>query len=218
MKLIFFITYVLWISPVVLSQEIWSKIHETHFDEIVINGDGLDDLIIKNSKDKFIRILLRTERKGEYSIITKSLQDQEVFYFQVKKDTYRFNNKKVFRKYITNRISNTSAIIEIPKDKSVVVNGKNIGVNSYSYIGNLHIAIHRGNIYLNTVEGFYKVDFFQGNLYVNNSEFRKELYSNKGIIMFEGERVNSLFKKQIEEKERQLFVNSVLGNIFVNGI
>ncbi|SED23478.1 hypothetical protein SAMN04489761_4718 [Tenacibaculum sp. MAR_2009_124] len=213
MKLLFSITFFLF-TTVLFSQGKWSKVEEISFKEIIINGEGLDDLIIQNSEDNFLKISLDYKSYGDYVINTKQSFDQTEVFFKVKED--QFKKEQVFRKYITQRVSGASVIIEVPIGKSVVVYGEGLGVKSEGYKGDLSVYIQRGNIYLNSVEGAYNMSFFQGNLYGSMANCNMNLVSSKGRIILKGEKMISPMIQNKEETKKRLKVMTIRGNIFIN--
>ncbi len=213
LKGLLIITSILFISTL-FAQSKGSKIEEITSKEIVINGKGLDDLVIKNSKDNFLRVFLDNKNSGDYYISTNKTSEQIEVRF---KSNDFIREEEIFRKFITNRVSGVNAVVEVPIGKSIIVYGEDLGVKSKSYKGDLSVYIKRGNIYLNNIKGVCNMSFFQGNLHVSNTNFNMNLISNKGKILVERREVKSPFIQNKEEITNLLKVTTIHGNVFING-
>ena len=213
MKLIFSTIYLLF-NIVIYAQEKWRKIEEINTREIIINCKGLDDLVIKNSKDKFLRISLDSKSSQRYAIDTRQTLDITEVYFQLDEDN--FTKEGVFRKFITKRVNNASTTIEVPIGKSILIYGEGLGVVSESYRGDLSVYISTGNVYLNKIEGTCEISFFKGNLYAMDNSFSMNIISNKGAITLNGRNLKSPVHQKKINTDKLLNVKTVLGNIFID--
>ncbi|CAM1365537.1 hypothetical protein [Tenacibaculum xiamenense] len=211
MKLILSIVNILWFTAF-FAQEKLSKVEEITSKEVVINSKGLDDLVIKNSKDNFLRVSLDNKNSGDYYISTNKISGQIEISFK----SNDFVREEIFRKFITNRVSGVNAVVEVPVGKSITVYGEDLGVKSKSYKGDLSVYIKRGNIYLNKIEGTCNMSFFQGNLYTSNANFNMNINSNKGKVLLNGEERTSPFARNEIGIQMFLKVITIHGNIFIN--
>ena len=85
------------VSKVVLSQNKVLQKFETQLNEIEISTQGLDDVVIENSKSKFIEIYLITENIGQQNIVYKELNNRVKIQFEIPNTK---QEDKVFRKFM----------------------------------------------------------------------------------------------------------------------
>ena len=213
MKLLSTIVF-LSINSVLYAQDQWRKIEEVTTREISVNCSGLDDLVLKNSTDNFLRISLDNKSSDNYVIDTRQIYDTTEIFYQFEEKS--FIEDGVFRKFITRRMNNVSTIIEVPEGKSIVIHGESLGVKSESYKGDLSVYIKTGNIYLYKIEGVCKISFYQGNLYTSSSGLNLNIISNKGAIVSNGRSLESPVFQEKGTTKKQLNVQTILGNIFIN--
>lgn len=205
----------LFTSLFLFSQEKLIKTREIKFNDIEINSDGLDDLVIENSTDNQITIMLLDEQPNTHTIFF----DDEIngvlkVGFKLNFDVYK---EQIFRKYITKRLQRAKAIIKIPKNKNVIIYGKTIGINSNSYKGNLKIYIDKGNVRLNKVNGNTLVTLFLGNVY---GQLRKNstinIKTNKGEISInKTKHKEHLYKILTKNAVSNFNVRSINANVFL---
>ncbi|AZJ34152.1 hypothetical protein D6T69_00845 [Tenacibaculum singaporense] len=179
--------------------------------ELEVVTYGLDDIVIENSKDEQLEVILLDENPYTHNILFK--KEGEVFTIAFELNIPTLKNE-VFRKYITRRLERARAVIKVPKNKHISIHGKTIGVTSKSYKGDVNIYIERGNIKLTTVQGNSNIDIFQGNVFAQiTSKSKLDLKTNNGTILINGERKTSLFSKEMPSASKTFTVNSIHANI-----
>lgn len=194
------------------SQEKTIKTTEITSPSIEINTDGLDDIIIENTEDNQLKIILMDENPNSHRIFTEEENDVFKISFQLDFNTYK---DEVFRKYITKRLQRASVVVKIPKNKDVIIYGKTIGIVSKSYQGNLAVYIDKGNVKLHQVQKNIAVKLFLGNVYAqllsNNSI---DVNTNKGQIVIDNKQIqHSVYKKQFETSSYSFEVKSINANV-----
>ncbi|RSC95620.1 hypothetical protein EI424_00480 [Tenacibaculum singaporense] len=179
--------------------------------ELEVVTYGLDDIVIENSKDEQLEVILLDENPHTHNILFK--KEGEVFTIAFELNIPTLKNE-VFRKYITRRLERARAVIKVPKNKHISIHGKTIGVTSKSYKGDVNIYIERGNIKLTTVQGNSNIDIFQGNVFAQITlKSKLDLKTNNGTILINGERKTSPFSKEITSASKTFTINSIHANI-----
>ncbi|QFS28580.1 hypothetical protein F9Y86_09330 [Tenacibaculum mesophilum] len=179
--------------------------------ELEVVTYGLDDIVIENSKDGQLEVVLLDENPHTHNILFK--KEGEVFTIAFELNIPTLKNE-VFRKYITRRLERARAVIKVPKNKHISIHGKTIGITSKSYKGDVNIYIERGNIKLNTVKGNSNIDLFQGNVFANiDKQTGLGLKTNNGTIIINGKRKISPFSKEVTPVSKILTINSIHANI-----
>lgn len=165
-------------------------------DTIEIVTYGLDEVKILNSTTNNIEISLFDENLNEHTITTT----EEFGVFKITFELDFVENSEVFRKFITKRLNRASAVIKIPKNKSITIHGKHIDIISESFQGNIAIYIDKGLIKLNTVKENINIKLFQGNVFATVKNTNIDLTSNKGTI-----KINEIiYPKKYQKKEKTL--------------
>ena len=179
--------------------------------ELEVVTYGLDDIVIENSKDEELEVILLDENPHTHNILFKKEGEILTITFELNIPTLK---KEVFRKYITRRLERARAVIKVPKNKHISIHGKTIGVTSKSYKGDINIYIERGNIKLNTVQGNSNMGLFQGNVFAQmTSKSKLDLKTNNGTILINGKRKISPFSKEVTPVSKILTINSIHANI-----
>ncbi len=206
------IILLLFVNSTVFCQNSVVKKFEIKNSEIELDVVGLDEIKIVNTLTNSIEIKLYSENENSNSIITKLQKD--ILKVKFKIDT--FNQKlPVFRKFITRRLNRSSAIISIPKNKTVSVFGTNIDVISKSYKGDLNIYIDKGLVNLNTIQKNVVLKLFQGNIHGKIINSVLDLKTRNGSIKVnDKEKVSPYIKKSITSNSK-LTVVSINANIFI---
>ncbi len=181
-------------------------------ENIEIITDGLDDVVIENSKNNQVEVVLLDENPNTHDILFKEVDETLTVDFNLNFKTFK---EDVFRKYITKRLQKASVIIKVPKNKRIVIYGKVIGVTSKSYQGDLSIFIDRGNVQLNKIQGNTNVSLFLGNVFAiltsNNNIY---IETTKGKINVNRQVYKSVFSQKSKAKIPLSFnVNSINANV-----
>lgn len=181
-------------------------------DELEITTFGLDDIVIENSEDNTLEVILFDENPYTHNILLNEENGVLKVEFEL---NFLPLEEQVFRKYITKRLERARAIIKVPKHKKVLLHGKTIGVTSKSYEGELSIYIDKGNVQLNNVMNSATVHLFLGNVYARVFNAELNLTTKKGSIVVDGESKESPFNKHVEATSKKLTINSIHANISI---
>lgn len=200
------------ISKVILSQNKVLQKFETELKEIEISPQGLDDVVIENSKSKFIEIYLNTENIGQQNIVYKEFNNRVKIQFEI---PYTKKEDKVFRKFITKGLYRANAIIKVPKNKLITVFGDEINLESKSYKGDLKIFIENGILKLHTIYANLEVKMYSGNLYATLNNGMIDVVSKNGKIKLNNVLVKQINQNNEAELAKEISIHSLNANIFL---
>ena len=178
--------------------------------ELEVITYGLDDIIIDNSENDELEVVLYDENPNTHNVLFKEEENVLKIEFEL---NFLPVQEGVFRKYITQRLQRARVYIKIPQNKKVTLHGKTIGVTSKSYQGELHIYIERGNVQLNRILGNTEVYIFQGNVFAKTSNTGLNISTNKGNILINNEKEGSPFIKKESSTSKLLTISSIQANI-----
>lgn len=170
--------------------------------EIEIDAVGLDDLVIENSATNQLEIYLADENSDAHDIMVTHENNTVKIKFNYALPT---QEEAVFRKYITKRLHRASVIVKVPKNKSLSIFGRTIGITSKSYLGNLAIFIDKGNLNLGTVYGNTNISLFSGNIKATVLDKNIAVKTNNGGILIN----NKVFKKEYTMNSSSVFIFSL---------
>ncbi|TDQ21985.1 hypothetical protein [Tenacibaculum caenipelagi] len=179
-------------------------------EEFEIVTYGLDDIVLENSENDELEVVLYDENPNTHNILFK--EEESVLKIEFELNFLPIQDG-VFRKYITKRLQRAWALVKIPKNKKITLHGKTIGVTSKSYQGELSIYIERGNVQLNTISRSTIVHLFQGNVFAKTSNVGLNFVTNKGAIIINEEKKVSPYRKTIPSSLKHLTINSIHANI-----
>ena len=208
MKKLFFIFFVL-INGVHFGQQKSFKQFETTLINLEINTEGLDQIIIENSNNNFISIHLNEENPNAHHIFSTEENGVLKIGFQ----TVLQPKKKIFRKFITERLNRASVKIMLPKHKNLTFLGDEIDIISSNYQGNISIFIDKGTLKLSDLKGNLQLHLFSGNVFLNTSEGKIDIKSNNGRIEVDNKFMSTPFIKLDENSSRKVTVKSINANI-----
>ncbi|CAM1348815.1 DUF4097 domain-containing protein [Tenacibaculum insulae] len=182
-------------SFTLFSQEKLTVKREIQSKEIEIFSDGLDDIVIENSLNNQLEVVLFDENPNTHRIfITEEKGVLKVSF----KLNFEFQQTQVFRKYITKRLQRAKVVLKIPKHKNVFVYGQTIGVEAKSYQGDLSIFIDKGNVKLHQVKKSVLVKLFLGNVSAQISKKNAiNIKTTKGKILIDSQNYKSPFYNKI---------------------
>ncbi|MDG1226452.1 MAG: hypothetical protein P8P15_00600 [Polaribacter sp.] len=200
------------ISKVILSQNKVLQKFETELKEIEISPQGLDDVVIENSKSKFIEIYLNTENIGQQNIVYKEFNNRVKIQFEI---PYTKQEDEVFRKFITKGLHRANAIIKVPKNKLITVFGDEINLESKSYKGDLKIFIENGILKLHTIYANLEVKMYSGNLYATLNNGMIDVVSKNGKIKLNNVLVKQINQNNEAELGKEISIHSLNANIFL---
>ncbi len=179
--------------------------------ELEIVTYGLDDIVIENTKGNALEVVLLDENSYKHNILFKKEKDVLQVAFELNLPSIE---GEVFRKYITKRLERARAVIKVPKNKTISIHGKTIGVTSKSYKGDLRVYIERGNVKLNKVLGNTKINLFQGNIFgatALNTDL--SITTTNGRILINNKEKVSPFNQKTVAEAKKLTVKSIHANI-----
>lgn len=211
MKLFSFL--LLLMTTVLFSQQKQLFSDDLKFERLQILTDNLDDLIIENSSDEKLEIVLENDNSFPINIKTKTIDKELIVSFE-KESEIDFNSS-VFRKYITKRLERARVLVKVPVEKNITVIGKNVGVVSRGYQGNVSIYIDKGNVKLGHVKGKTSVHLFLGNVYAHVDKTNIRVKTTNGILQVNNKVVENDF---VESNLKNIFsfsVNSINANIYL---
>lgn len=210
---IYFLIFFVFTSLLLFSQEKLIKKRSVQSEVIEIITNGLDDLVIENSINNELEIILLDENPNTHTILfTEKNEVLEVGF----KLNFKSIHKEVFRKYITKRVERARVVIKVPKNKKLIVHGKAIGITSKSYKGDLSIFIEKGNIKLNKVLGNTQITLFLGNVYAQlNKNMSLDIETTKGEIVLNTRRIINQYYKKKEISGFNFKVKSINANVIL---
>jgi len=209
MKLVFLLF--LYTSSFVFSQQVLVETFETDVSNIDIEAFELDEIKIINSLDNKFEVQLFYENLNSHIITTK----EEFGIFKIGFKTGFIKKPTIFRKFITERIHRASAIVKLPKNKTLLINGTHVDVISKSYQGNIHVYIDKGTVKLNDVYENATVNLFQGNVFASTIKSNLNLISNNGFIKVNDTVYDKKHQKSIKDILKCFNFSSIHGNITV---
>lgn len=180
---------------------------------ISISTMGLDQLTLENSASEEIEITLKAENASNQYISEE--QKELEFHIEFKFPNLTFTNQP-FRKYITERLKRASAVIKIPKGKSVLIQGENCDIIS-SFSGNeLSIDLLNSIIRLQSYSKDSFIRFHAGNLYLEKQEMNVDLQTKTGIITDGKIKKGKSYKLLTHPSAAKTMVRTIKGNIFLS--
>ena len=127
----------------------------------------LDNFSIENSTSEFIEIELYAENPNKQHIVLKENLNTTILKFSIPE---MIADDKIFRKYITKRLQRASAIVRIPKNKSIIIFGENINIQSKSIENKMAIFIENGILKLNSIAAKTTIKLYAGTLFANTKK------------------------------------------------
>ncbi|MCI2229314.1 hypothetical protein MC378_09070 [Polaribacter sp. MSW13] len=200
------------ISVTIFSQKKVVKKFQTITEEIEISTIGLDDFVLENATSDYIEITLFAEDPNEQHILYQEENRKTKIEFFLEEMEHK---DLVFRKYITKRLKRASAIIKIPKGKSVTILGENINIESKSYKGDLTIFIEKGILKLNKVLANVFLEMYAGNVFAALQKTDIEVTSNIGKIKIDDKLVAQKYLQKEKNNQYNFKINSIKANIFL---
>ena len=189
MKHIYFLLFIFSISG--FSQQKVIKTVDDKTMEISVLSFGLDYVEIVNSDANQLEIELKDVNAKDYQIVVN--QTNSLFKISFKREVLE-GETKVFRKFITKRISKVNAVLKIPQNKKITIFGKHVDIYSKSYNGDLKIYVDKGDIQLNQIKQNTEVRLFGGNISGTVSKANINVTSNNGTVLIN----NKIYSRSIK--------------------
>lgn len=209
----FLILFCVCFSTAILSQKKVMKSLQTNASEINIYTKGLDNIILENSKNNFLEVLLEAKSYDEHLIKIDA---------DSKKVAIRFNfegtetREVIFRKFITKRLQRATAIVKIPKGKKVYAFGENVDIESKSLANDIAIYIDNGIVKLHTIQDNLLLKLYSGNVFANLKETNINVTSKSGKILVDNVLKEKEFLKSVKSFGKQATIVSLKANIFLS--
>ena len=208
MKHIYFLLFIFSISG--FSQQKIIKTVDDKTMEISVLSFGLDYVEIVNSDANQLEIELKDVNAKDYQIVVN--QTNSSFKISFKRVVLE-GETKVFRKFITKRISKVNAVLKIPQNKKITIFGKHVDIYSKSYNGDLKIYVDKGDIQLNQIKQNTEVRLFGGNISGTVSKANINVTSNNGTVLINNKSYSKKYNQKKSTNNKSLAVKSINANI-----
>lgn len=212
MKHLYFILFLISFSS--FSQQKMMKTLDKNINEISVLAFELDYVEVVNSDSNLIEIELKDVNAKNYQIVVANTMSN----YKISFKQAVLEDPKVFRKFITKRISKVNAVIKVPKNKTLTIFGKDIDIYSKSYDGDLKIYVDKGEIQLNKVKQNAEVRLFNGNVSAAVSKTNIDVASNNGTILVN----DKVYKKKANLNQngnkKDLIIKSINANIKLSSL
>lgn len=199
-------------STAIFSQKKVMKSLQTNASEINIYTKGLDNIILENSPNDFLEVILEAKSYDEQLIKIDAKANKVAIGFDFEGTETR---EVIFRKFITKRLQRATAIIKIPKGKKVYVFGENVDIESKSLQNDLAVYLDNGIVKLNTVKANLILKLYSGNVYANLINRNYKVFSKSGKIIVDGAQKEKEYAKVINTSQEETTINSLKANIFL---
>lgn len=199
-------------STAIFSQKKVMKSLQTNASEINIYTKGLDNIILENSPNDFLEVILEAKSYDEQLIKIDAKANKVAIGFDFEGTETR---EVIFRKFITKRLQRATAIIKIPKGKKVYVFGENVDIESKSLQNDLAVFLDNGIVKLNTVKANLILKLYSGNVYANLINTNYKVFSKSGKIIVDGAQKEKEYAKVINTSQEETTINSLKANIFL---
>lgn len=199
-------------STAIFSQKKVMKSLQTNASEINIYTKGLDNIILENSPNDFLEVILEAKSYDEQLIKIDAKANKVAIGFDFEGTETR---EVIFRKFITKRLQRATAIIKIPKGKKVYVFGENVDIESKSLQNDLAVYLDNGIVKLNTVKANLILKLYSGNVYANLINTNYKVFSKSGKIIVDGAQKEKEYAKVINTSQEETTINSLKANIFL---
>lgn len=208
----FLILFCICFSTAMLSQKKVMKSLQTNASEINIYTKGLDNIILENSKNNFLEVLLEAKSYDEQLIKIDADAKKVAISFNFEGTETR---EVIFRKFITKRLQRATAIVKIPVGKKVYVFGENVDVESKSLANDIAIYIDNGIVRLHTIQDNLLLKLYSGNVYATLKATNINVTSKSGKILVDNVLKEKEFLKSTKSLEKQTAIVSLKANIFL---
>lgn len=211
MRKTLFISFLL-VTFLSFSQKKVTKKFELQTQEIIINTDGLDNLILENSDKNIIEVELLAESYDDQLIKVDVKNLETIINFEFQGEETR---EVIFRKFITKRLQRAEAIIKIPRNKKVSIFGKNVDVTSKSCTNQLSILLDNGIVKLNKIQTDVLLKLYAGNVYGTYKNSNINVSSSLGKIVINKKLHKESFQETSKYSNSKITIESIKANIFL---
>lgn len=211
MRKTLFISFLL-VTFLSFSQKKVTKKFELQTQEIIINTDGLDNLILENSDKNIIEVELLAESYDDQLIKVDVKNLETIINFEFQGEETR---EVIFRKFITKRLQRAEAIIKIPRNKKVSIFGKNVDVTSKSCTNQLSILLDNGIVKLNKIQTDVLLKLYAGNVYGTYKNSIINVSSSLGKIVINKNLYKETFQETSKYSNSKITIESIKANIFL---
>ncbi|WP_405564277.1 hypothetical protein [Polaribacter sp. Asnod6-C07] len=208
-----FVLFFLMNSVILFAQKKVFKQFQTFANEVNIFTSGLDNLVLENSTSDFIEVYLYAESYDDQLIIIDEKSKEVNIKFAFEGTQTR---EVVFRKFITKRLQRANVIVKIPKGKKVFVFGENVDLEAKNLKNELAIYIENGIVKLNKIQVNTILKLYSGNVYASVKGTNLDLVSKKGKIKIDDDFYEEKHKRELENSNKKLSINSIKANIYLS--
>ncbi|MBU3011665.1 hypothetical protein KO506_09645 [Polaribacter vadi] len=208
-----FVLFFLMNSVVLFAQKKVSKQFQTFANEVNIFTSGLDNLVLENSNSNFVEVYLYAESYDDQLIIIDEKSKEVNIKFAFEGTQTR---EVVFRKFITKRLQRANVIVKIPKGKKVFVFGENVDLEAKNLKNELAIYIENGIVKLNKIQVNTILKLYSGNVYASVKGTNLDLVSKNGKIKIDDDFYEEKHKRELENSNKKLSINSIKANIYLS--
>lgn len=206
------VSYLFVLFPLVFfSQKKVTKKFDLQTQEVIINTDGLDDLVLENSNSNTIEVILFAKSYDNQLIKIDEKNSETLISFEFQGTETR---EVIFRKFITKRLQRAEAIIKIPKNKKISIFGKNVDITSKSCVNKLAIFIDNGIVKLNKIQTDLMLKLYAGNVYGTFKNSNLNVSSNLGKIEINKKLHKQKYQKTSKYSDTKITIESIKANIF----
>jgi hypothetical protein len=199
-------------STAIFSQKKVMKSLQTNASEINIYTKGLDNIILENSSNDFLEVILEAKSYDEQLIKIDADAKKVAIGFDFEGTETR---EVIFRKFITKRLQRATAIVKIPKGKKVYIFGENVDIETKSLLNDLAIYIENGIVRLHAIQANLLLKLYSGNVYATLKETNINVISKSGKILVDDVLKEKEFLKSLKSLEKQTTIISLKANIFL---
>ncbi|WP_296633800.1 hypothetical protein [Polaribacter sp.] len=185
---------------------------QTNASEINIYTKGLDNIILENSSNGFLEVVLEAKSYDEQLIKIDADAKKVAIGFDFEGTETR---EVIFRKFITKRLQRATAIVKVPKGKKVYVFGENVDIDTKSLLNDLAIYIDNGIVRLNKVQANLLLKLYSGNVYATVKETNINVTSKSGKILVDNVLKEKEYLNSIKSLQEQNTIISLKANIFL---
>lgn len=193
------------------AQNTISKRVKSDANYVEVRTDGIDNLVIEESENDQLEMIIN-DKDGLGVIDDLSCSDARCI--------VRIKTELKIEHPMTNKInmfpqqppSNVSAVVKIPKNRKVIVFGKEIDIQTEGYKGVLLMFIEKGNIRIDELKGITEIELASGNVYATINKNYLDIKTRKGSIYLNDSIQKSPLKRKIKKADK-LTVKSVNANV-----
>lgn len=210
MRVFIVITFLLISNSLIAQQKIVRTI-ESDATEVYVSLDGIDNLIIEESSTDSIEMTLLD--MNELGVLEAFTCEDKACRLEVKAIVKQQAINDKIHQFPLAPPTNITAVLKIPKNKNLTIEGIMIDIQSKGYKGILKLYIDKGNIRLPNIKGIVDIEMFSGTIFANIAKKTTiDIQTRKGRISLDKKPIKSPYKKNLGQ-EKQLIIRSINANV-----